>query len=231
MNPPQCQLVIRSSHIELPDRIPLGHFVNETATHAVDILALKEAPAGPVIKIVTALPVCIVVKFDGVRESHLEKVDEADEYVSLHRAVHKEHRVIVVIKPESIALDDLDIRVAPGPAARNRDYLRIDLDARNPAAAALADEVSNGSPFSAADVNERIIGCQLEALEHNIKTGIRRGLAACRTNILAKWRRYEYAKFLSADPHVPSVIKGTRDLIGQRNKRVYQLSSNPSTSV
>ena len=104
--------------------------MNKQSFDKKDVLAFFESPAGTVIKMISALPVDIVIELDTVRESHLEKIDEQLECVCLHRAVHEQHIVVVIVEPESVAFDDLDIRIFGCPAFRDLGNIRIDLNAR-----------------------------------------------------------------------------------------------------
>lgn len=139
-----------------------------------DVVALFERPAGTVIKMVSALAVDIVVELNAVRESHFEKIDEQFERVGLHGAVHEQHCVIVVIEPECVAFDDLDILVSRSPFLRHGSDFRIDLDARDIAVKPAAYQVSDDAPLAATDINERIAARQVKAIEHSVQSEIRR---------------------------------------------------------
>ena len=104
--------------------------MNIKPARGMQLLASHKIPPRSFIQIVAALAVGIVVKLYGMCERHFEKIDKAFEHVALHRAVHEEHRVVVVIQAESIAFHDLNIAVSFRPAVSDRCYLGIYLNAR-----------------------------------------------------------------------------------------------------
>ena len=94
-----------------------------------DIVALLEGPAGTVIKMISALPVNIVVEPDAVRKRHLKKIDEQLERIRLHRAVHEQHIIVVIIEPESVTFNDLDVIIFCTPILGHGSDFWIDLNA------------------------------------------------------------------------------------------------------
>ena len=197
-----------------PHRIPLWDLVDIVAACFVDVFADQHVPAGSLVKVEPALAVRVVVELDLVRKRHLEKINEHNERIHIHRAVHEQHSVIVKINAERIALDYLHISVSRRPAFGNGCNLRVEFDARDIALEAFAHKVCEDSALAAADVDKGIALIELEVFEDDVESQVRSGLAAGRAVRARKRSRNEHAELPAAYFLVPAVIKAASDSIG-----------------
>lgn len=140
-------------------------------------------------------------------EMVFEIFDEIFERVRLHGAVHKKDVEGIVIKPECVLFDYLDIRKTRRPAACDISHLWIDLNAGYLTWCILAQKIRYDPSLAATDVDKRIFRSRIEIRQHDFKSCIRSRLASRRSMGFGKRRRNKDAKFLAADLYIlPDIL-------------------------
>ena len=69
------------------------------------LLTSQQRPPGSVVQIVSALLINVIVKLYLMRKRALKKFYEHLESECLHRAVHEQYRIVVIVQSESIAFE------------------------------------------------------------------------------------------------------------------------------